>query len=266
MDEYSERFPERKLGNRVKLSYKWTSEKVERLLDAGCSYGYGTKFLAEKANETWAIDINPEHIEIARSRYPRVNFAVANLERLPFEDEIFDATILNDVLEHTDDPIAALNEIYRVTKPNGFIIISVPHKGLFAFLDPYNYGYKLLKTFPSLYRRLFKLARLIKEGKAPEAPNPEHKKEHRHYSLKELERLLNASKFKDSYEIEKVFRSALLLEPLVLNLEAFGKILLKEELLNKLIKPFKYLEEIDYWIPCGPLSYNIAVKVRKKSP
>ena len=43
-----------------------------------------------------------------------------------FEDSSFDLTLALDVLEHLNDPELALSEILRITKPNGYIFISVP--------------------------------------------------------------------------------------------------------------------------------------------
>ncbi len=259
-----EDFPEHKPGNRVKLSYKWLPEKINTLLDGGCSYGYGTKYLAEKSNKTFAIDVNPLHIYVAKQRYKHINFEVKPLEYTEFPDEYFDAIVLNDVLEHTNDKIQTLNEMYRILKPNGTLIISTPHKGLFAFLDPYNYGYFLQKYLNPVYRILFKLVRFLKEGKIPNDFNPEHKQKHYHYSLNDFHRMLNKTQFKGNYHIEKVFRSGLLIEVLVMNLESVLKIFFPQRLIGLILKPLRFVAEKDYWIPYGKLSYNIAIKVCKK--
>ena len=50
----------------------------------------------------------------------------ANLCNLPFKDECFDLILCNHVLEHIVDDIKAMEEIYRVLKPQGKAIIQVP--------------------------------------------------------------------------------------------------------------------------------------------
>lgn len=256
-------FPEHKLSNRVKLSYKWLPNNLGTLLDGGCSYAYGTRFLAEKSKNTYALDVNDVHIEVAKIRYPHINFKVSGLEHTDYESNFFDAIVLNDVLEHTQDKIQTLKEMYRILKPNGIIIISTPHKGLFAFLDPYNYGYNLRQYFSPIYKLLYKFIRLIKEGKLPKEFNPEHLQKHWHYSKKDYITMLNKSGFKNNYEIQKVFKSGLFLEVLVMNLEAILNIIFKQRISQKILKPLSALAELDYWIPFGFLSYNIAMKIKK---
>lgn len=50
----------------------------------------------------------------------------ADIHNLPFEDNKFDVAICNHVLEHVDDDIQAMKEIYRVLKPGGWAILQVP--------------------------------------------------------------------------------------------------------------------------------------------
>lgn len=257
-------YPEQKLSGRIKFSYDNIPDEVEKLLDAGCSYGYGTKYFAEKSKETYGIDISEEHIRIARSKYPNINFSCRTTEATGFESDFFDAVVFNDVLEHTKDKIKSLSELFRVLKNNGTFIISTPNKGLFGFLDPYNYGYYLRKLLPFFYKLLYKVIRFFKEGKFPKEFNPEHLEKHYHYSLKDLKNMLDSSDFKGTYEIKKVFRSGLFIEVLTMNLEVFLSIFLKKKIRDKILKPFVLLSELDYKIPYGALAYNIAIVVVKK--
>ena len=256
-------FPEHKLGNRVMLSYKWIGNNIENLLDGGCSYGYGTKYLAEKSKNTFGLDVNPVHIEVASHRYKNIHFKVGILEDTGYETNFFDVIVLNDVLEHTTDKIQTLEEMFRIIRPDGELIISTPHRGLFACFDPYNYGYNLRKYMPFLYKFLYKSIRFLKEGKTPESYNPEHEQKHCHYSLRDYRKMLDSTSFKDSYNILRVFRSGLFTEVFIMNLESFFSVFLKQRISKILLKPISWLAELDYWIPYGILSYNIAIKIRK---
>jgi phosphatidylethanolamine/phosphatidyl-N-methylethanolamine N-methyltransferase len=60
------------------------------------------------------------------SKNPNVEFRQANVEDLPFEDQIFDRLIATCLLHHLDNPIEALIEMRRVVKPGGVISISLP--------------------------------------------------------------------------------------------------------------------------------------------
>jgi SAM-dependent methyltransferase len=50
----------------------------------------------------------------------------ADICDLPFEDNSFDVILCNHVLEHIPDDTKALNEIYRILKPNGWAILQIP--------------------------------------------------------------------------------------------------------------------------------------------
>lgn len=50
----------------------------------------------------------------------------ADLQALPFPQDHFDAVICNHVLEHVDDDMQAMRELYRVLKPQGWAILQVP--------------------------------------------------------------------------------------------------------------------------------------------
>lgn len=67
--------------------------------------------------------------------------------RLPFQDEQFDTIILSDVLEHISNPLQLCNEMYRLLKPGGKVIMNVP------------FFYKLHET-PHDYFRYTKFALL----------------------------------------------------------------------------------------------------------
>ncbi len=49
-----------------------------------------------------------------------------DIHQIPFEKNTFDAVLCNHVLEHVQDDIKAMNEIYRVLKPGGFAILQIP--------------------------------------------------------------------------------------------------------------------------------------------
>jgi SAM-dependent methyltransferase len=52
--------------------------------------------------------------------------SLGDILAMPFATDSFDLTLATDVIEHVDDDLAALREIDRVTKPGGFVLITVP--------------------------------------------------------------------------------------------------------------------------------------------
>lgn len=53
----------------------------------------------------------------------------------PFEDNKFDEIYCSHVIEHLDNPIRVLNELYRISKNGGKIIIKVPHFSIYNSLS-----------------------------------------------------------------------------------------------------------------------------------
>lgn len=78
----------------------------------------------------------------ARSRYITMDYTffarhsmvdvAGDIRNLPFHDEVADGVICKEVLEHVDDPFRAMEEIYRVMKPGGLLLLTLP------FLEPYH--------------------------------------------------------------------------------------------------------------------------------
>jgi SAM-dependent methyltransferase len=93
-----------------------------KVLDVGCGIG---DFLAFREN-TVGIDINPYNIEFCKNRHLEA-YAIEN-GKFPFPDKTFDGLILDNVLEHLEDPAPTLTEIQRVLKPKGVFIVGVPGK------------------------------------------------------------------------------------------------------------------------------------------
>jgi SAM-dependent methyltransferase len=209
----------------------------------------------KKAKETWGVDPVESTIVRARQKFPQIRFEHGRLESLPFPNGFFDVVILTDVLEHVTDEIAALNEIHRVTKAGSTVIITTPHTGIFAWLDPYNYGGALRTRLPRAYRYLRRLG--LAQSVEQDPPK------HRHYSRQQLEALLKRSKFGSGFVVDNVFRSGCFVYPLYINLfEALVR-LLPEERVETVTTPARWLSEMDYRIPYGSAAYNIAVRLKR---
>ena len=69
------------------------------------------------------FSVNTISIDIDLKRNPNI---IGDVCTLPFIDNCFDVISLMEVLEHIHNPQKALNEIYRVLKPEGLLIFSVP--------------------------------------------------------------------------------------------------------------------------------------------
>lgn len=106
----------------------------EIVLDAGCANGYSTFKQAQlhKLKEFIAIDFVESLIELAKKEaeiknQKKILFKVNDIRNLEFSDNYFDIVYTTRVLialPNWADQLIALNELIRVTKPNGKIILS----------------------------------------------------------------------------------------------------------------------------------------------
>ncbi len=100
------------------------------LLDCGCGPGSITLGLAEAVSpgQVVGIDLEPNMIERAkafatRNQASNVEFRVADIYDLPFDEGQFNVVFSSAVLEHLADPVRALRSMRRVLKPGGLTAI-----------------------------------------------------------------------------------------------------------------------------------------------
>ena len=104
-----------------------------RLLDCGCGPGSISIGLAEAVapGQVVGVDIEPSQYRSAwsqaiESSETTLRFAIADVYRLPFAANAFDAAFLHNVLSHLRRPLEVLKGIYRLLSPGGVIGISHP--------------------------------------------------------------------------------------------------------------------------------------------
>ena len=98
------------------------------VLDVGCGVGVTPCYLAKRYGcRVVGVDISEKMIERSRERAKsegveaRVEFRVADVQDLPFEDDLFDVVIGESVIAFPADKQRAVNECVRVTKPGGYV-------------------------------------------------------------------------------------------------------------------------------------------------
>lgn len=117
-----------------------------RVLDVGCGDGVTLERAVALAAES-RVGLDLSLVSLQRLKARRAGLAVkGDGGKLPFRDSIFDAVLLNQVLEHVAEPAALLEEAERVAAAEGTVLITVPMadwfrlcKGIFGgrigFLD-----------------------------------------------------------------------------------------------------------------------------------
>ncbi len=141
-----------------------------RVLDLGCAFGFGTRFLATRYR-AFGHDLSPQYIEQAKKSVPSGTFTCGSADSVPYPDGFFDGIVMLDVLEHVPREEPVIDELARVLRPGGRLILSVPHRGALSRADSLN-----------VYQHVFR-GRVSAPTDDPSWPaSPRH----RHYTLADM--------------------------------------------------------------------------------
>lgn len=111
------------------LSQEEYSDK--KILDCGCGTGEFTTWYAARGNRMTAIDLSRPSIEQAKAYAAgydlddRIEFRRHSVLELDFPEDSFDIVYSYGVLHHTPDPYRGFQNMVRVCKPGGIVIVSV---------------------------------------------------------------------------------------------------------------------------------------------
>jgi phosphatidylethanolamine/phosphatidyl-N-methylethanolamine N-methyltransferase len=119
---------------------------VSKVLEVGAGSGEHLEFVNHSFDQYFLTDLRI--VEKLASQSEKVIAANADVSHLPFIDDEFDRVISTCLLHHVEDPLRALQEIARVTKPGGFVSIMIANDpGIF---------YRMARRFTSR-RQIIKL-------------------------------------------------------------------------------------------------------------
>lgn len=235
----------------IKRCTKLIPGDIDRLLDIGSAEGNNTKFYLDKTRSIFALDFNQKFICEGKKCLPSIKFVVAKSEHLPFKHNSFSVVTLTEVLEHVSDEQKTINEICRVLKSKGRLILSVPHRGVFSFLDPDNFKF----YFPKIYLFFYRLIR----KKIPEK-SPRFSKAvdfHKHYSLNAIKEMASGG-----FDITSTYQKGLLLFPISIWARYFFSVFrLNKSLFMQLAR---LIGDLDFSISYGKLSYGLIVVAIKR--
>lgn len=105
----------------------------KRCLDLGSDNGV-ISYLLRRSGGTWSsADIEDQTVELIRNL---VNDNVYKIEgaKTTFPDDSFDLVVIVDLLEHIENDKELINEISRILKKDGMLIVNVPHKKKFSVI------------------------------------------------------------------------------------------------------------------------------------
>ena len=92
-------------------------------LDAGSGTGWFSKEAILRGANVYSLDVG-ENILAEVAKKCNSKRVIGSVLEIPFDDNYFDVALCTEVIEHTPDPRKAVNELARVTKKNGIILIT----------------------------------------------------------------------------------------------------------------------------------------------
>ena len=101
-------------------------EPEDTVLECACGTGLLSTVIAEKCRHLTATDFAPKMLQKAKKNcaaYDNVSFRQADILSLDFSDHTFDKVVAGNVIHLLDEPMKALNELNRVCRPGGMLII-----------------------------------------------------------------------------------------------------------------------------------------------
>lgn len=118
--------------HRYALTFDYIKEKT--VLDIACGEGYGSNLMSKEAAYIFGVDIDSTVIAEAQTKYKKSNieFKVGSTDKIPLENSSVDVVVSFETIEHHDKHDEMMNEIKRVLKPNGLVIISTPDKKYYS--------------------------------------------------------------------------------------------------------------------------------------
>ena len=103
------------------------------VLDIACGEGYGSYMLSQVAKSVVGVDIDAPSVKAASAKYAvnNLRFEEGSCQSIPAGDASFDLVVSFETIEHILEQEAFLDEVLRVLKPDGMLLISSPERAAY---------------------------------------------------------------------------------------------------------------------------------------
>jgi SAM-dependent methyltransferase len=134
---------------------------AKSVLDIASGEGYGSYLLAQRARFVTGVDISEEAVNHAKCKYAFKNleFRQGSAIEIPLANDTVDIVVSFETIEHHDRHDDMLEEIKRVLKPNGVLIMSSPDKLYYSempgIINPFHVKELYADEFRCIIRRHF---------------------------------------------------------------------------------------------------------------
>ena len=130
--------------------------KEKTVLDIASGEGYGSNILAQHAKQVYGVDIAEEAVTHANSKYKSNNlkYLQGSATSIPIGNGTIDMVVSFETIEHHDKHEEMMQEIKRVLKPNGILIISSPNKKEYTDVPGYANHYHIKELYTDEFTNL----------------------------------------------------------------------------------------------------------------
>ncbi len=152
---------------RFKEALKYMDLKPDqKVLNVWSRTGLAIPYLREKCNdiEIHNLEASAKFIEIAQKKFQREKFQQTDLENMPFADNYFDFILSLETLEHVPKPTIFLKELYKIIKPGGILVMSLPPASAEIPLKAYELFFENHGEGPHKFLSSKKVKQLLKES------------------------------------------------------------------------------------------------------
>lgn len=122
----------------VKKLFELSGIKEGRAIELGCGEGFSTERLRKILPDGIQLDASEfvgVLVPLAQAKNPSVTVTEESIYELQHEPETYDIVFLLEVLEHLDYPDQALDQIAKILKPGGRLILGVPREPIWRALN-----------------------------------------------------------------------------------------------------------------------------------
>ncbi|MCU0226654.1 MAG: methyltransferase domain-containing protein [Bryobacterales bacterium] len=145
------------------------------VLDAGCGVGYGVARLGSPDCISVGLDQDIATVQGALQEYgtSSTRFLAADVRSLPFHDQTFSCAVSFEVIEHLSEPQYLVQQLARVTRRDGIVVISTPNKMVYDFSrgdagpNPFHVHEFTFSQFRDLLEEHFRHVRLYAQDHTP---------------------------------------------------------------------------------------------------
>jgi ubiquinone/menaquinone biosynthesis C-methylase UbiE len=129
------------------------------VLDIASGEGYGSAILAKVADAVIGVDIAPEAVSHAQAQYSsllNLKFLVGSCSAIPVADASIDVVTSFETIEHHDQHEEMMQEIKRVLRPDGVLIISSPNRLVYSDMPQYSNPFHVKELYYEEFSALLK--------------------------------------------------------------------------------------------------------------